>query len=520
MVTKALDNRYGRVKYGQTKYGASAPYPSIAWGLEIDWNGDGLFDGSNESGRLVGLSGFRGRRMMLKADGSGFEVMETGSYTFTLDNSDYRYTPWNGSSPLYPNVFGGKDVRVRLRDRNGSSIYDVFFGIMQDPVPIVGGDGKSRVQITVEDALSYLRNNKARVQVAAALTTDQAIGKVLDAVDWPRRWGRNLDVSTDTMTYYWASGQIMAGEECENLAHSGAGTFLVDARGRARYITRTDIPAAVLSLSENDLLKNVAPQVLSVNRRNIVRMTVHPMTKATSGVIWKLSGTAPKISPGAANALIFTANYSYNSRQCSAFNVLQPVPGAGNDWQANTIGDGSGTDKTANCTFEVVDNGDNALCIITNNSAGDVYLLSGAQIKGDAIYTQDTVEAMYPASAAAIQSPREFKQDLPWQQNINVATDLVTVLGPFFESNRPVVIAPLQDRPDIQFIPDLMDIVTASFPTYGLSANSYRVAGIGHQSQDEACQDILTTLYLEPYPTVANAGIYDTSVYATGVYGW
>ena len=520
MATKALDNRFGRVKFNQTKFGVSAPYPSLAWGLEIDWDGDGYFDGANESNRLVGFNGFRGRRAMIKPDGSGFEIVETGQYTFTLDNSDYRYTPWNGSSPLYPNVVTGKDVKLRVRDRNGTAVYAIFRGILQDITPISGNGGEPRVQLTVEDAWAYLRNNKARVPVAASITTDAAIGKILDAVDWPARWGRNLDVSTDVIAYHWASGQNAAGLEIENLVYAGAGIFLIDARGRARYITRTDIPASVLSLTEADFLKDVAPQVPWLNSRNAIRMTVHPMTKAATGVIWLLSGTAPRIPPGSANALVFTANYSYNNQACSAMNVLQPVAGAGNDWQTNSVADGSGSDQTSGCTFVVVDNGDNALCIVTNNTGNDVYLLPGAKIHGEAVYTQDSLEAGYPKNAASLKSPRELKLDSPWQQDLNTATDLMTVLGPFFASNRPVVVAHIQNRSDIQFIPDLFDIITASFPTLGLGANSYRVSGIGHQTQDEGCQDILTTLYLEPYATVQNAGIYDTSVYDTGTYGW
>lgn len=517
MATIQADNRYSRVKYAQTKWGASAFRNAIAYGLEIDWNGDGKFDGSNESNRLVSFSGFNGRKNMLKPVASGFEQMEIGQYTFTLDNWDGRFSAWNTASPLYPNVSYGKDVKFTVRNLSGSvSPYPIFAGIISDIVPDYGDGTNPRVQIKADGHWAYLRNNKARVKIQSGIAPNSAMGMILDSVGWPVRWGRNLDISSDTIGYWWASGKNTAGAELENLANSGAGVFFVDAIGAARYMTRNDVPASSLSISESDLLKNVQPAQPWINNRTISRMTVHPMTLASSGVIWKLSGTAPTVLTGAANALNFTANYTYNGVSSPAINVLQPV--ATTDWKVTQNSDGTGTDYTSSCTFTIVDGGDTAQCTIVNNS-GFTGFLSLAQIKGQSIYVQNTMDATYPSDPTTIKNPREFVQDLPWQQDINIAISIIGVVGAFFASNRPMVIVQMTGRPDIQFSLDIMNIISIDLPSIGFTGYSMRAAGIGMQS-GVSPQEVITTLYLESYATVSGAGVFDSSVYDTAIYGW
>ena len=518
MATKAADNRYSLVKYRQTKYGPSAPVDAIGYGLEVDWNGDGLFDGSNEAIRMIGWSGFRGRQNMLKPDGSGFEQIQVGQFTFMLDNGDGRYNAWNTSSPLYPYVTNGVDVRFRTIDRNTGIIYPIFYGIVSDIRPVGLGTDRPSAQMTVQDAWTYLRNNNARVAIQQNIAPNAAINLILDSVGWPPRWGRALDASTDVIPYWWASGENNAGVECENLANSGGGLFFIDAAGRAKYMTRSDVPANTLSLTEETLLKDITPSQPWDNYRNIFQLTVNPKALAASGVIWKYSGVAPSIPPGSANALVFTAPYTYNNNRCPAINVLQPVPTT--DWTTNSAQDGSGTDKTANCTLVIVDKGDSALVTVTNNDAGTVYLQPGAQIKGQAIYTQNIVNVSYPSDPSTVPNPRAFVQDLPWQQDINIASSIATVFGPFYSTRHPCIVCNIEARPNIQFTCDLFDIVTCTFPTHGINGDSFHIGGINYRSQDEACQDIVTTLYLEAYPLVSAAGLWGSAIWDTSVFGY
>ena len=134
------DNRYGTFKYGSAsghKYGASSTgtIDALAWGIDVDWNGDGFFDGVNEGNRAVSIRMFRGRNKQLRPSGEGFEPIRTGSITVELDNYDGRYDGWNSSSPLYPNVEPGKEIRVRVRNLYTGVIYPVFRGVINDIQP-------------------------------------------------------------------------------------------------------------------------------------------------------------------------------------------------------------------------------------------------------------------------------------------------------------------------------------------------------------------------------------------------
>jgi len=100
------------------------------------------------------------------------------------------------------------------------------------------------------------------------------------------------------------------------------------------------------------------------------------------------------------------------------------------------------------------------------------------------------------------------------------------VIGPFFEGLHPLPTIKIENRPDIQFAPDLFSIVSADIPKIGVSGVSFRVGGIEHQSIStgigDNCQKIVTTLHLEPYIAAGEFMIWDTaSTWDTEtVFGW
>src|SRR5689334_13570193 len=111
------DSRY---KYGNTnrRYGIGSEDTNLRWIIEVDWDGDGIYDGSNEGYYAVGMKVTRGRRSYIKVGGDGkaegFEPVRLGTCVITLDNTSRRYDPFNTSSVLYPNVLPGRFIRVRV----------------------------------------------------------------------------------------------------------------------------------------------------------------------------------------------------------------------------------------------------------------------------------------------------------------------------------------------------------------------------------------------------------------------
>lgn len=499
------DRRYGVNLYGDGKlYGASDTREALAWDVSVDWDEDGLFDG-NEASRLTGVSINRGRKKLLEAVGQGFEKIPTGSAQVELRNDDGRFDGWNTASPLYPNVGYGKEIKIGVRDLSGSvAPYPVFYGVITDIVP-VGYGHDAKVVISASDNMDFLRNTVGRVAMQLNITPDAAIGYVLDAAGW--RWGKNLDASTDSIPYWWASGNRQAISEIEELALSFLGYFFIDASGNATFKTRTNISDSAADYLQEKLLKDVDnPQPYELGR-NIVRLKVHPRTQASTGTLWQLVGNTPSILTGASNALTLFANYTYNNAPVPAINVITPV--ATTDWLINAQSDGLGSDLTSSCTCTMTDFGDTARLVFTNLSGSTGFLIT-PKIRGDAIYEVNASDITYPSDTDTISKPRELVLDLPWQQDINSAVDIANVMGAFYSGNHPMPNIKMQDYPDIQFSADLFDIVSLALPYLGLTGESFRVCGIEHQTNNENCQSVTTRIYLEPYVSGGDYMQFDT----------
>lgn len=509
----SIDRRFGsRNKFGTTNtFGASTSDSFLAWGVEIDWDGDYVFDGSNEAKYMVGIRWNRGRPRYVTRNGQGFEKVNTGRCYIVLDNSTGRYDAWNTSSPLYPNVTYGRDVKITVRSFATGTIYPVFYGVIEDIQPNNTLDGEKKVTITIVDGWQYLRNYTARYAIQQNISPDEAIGFILDNVNWPPRWGRNLDAVADNIRFWWANGDKISANEIDNIAESFLGYFYMDATGRATYRARSNVGTSIVDLTSEILLKDVTlPQPWDYSR-NITRIKVHPRTAAASGVVYQLVGNTPSVLPGAANALELFGNYTYNNITVPAQNIVSPV--ATTDYLLNTAPDGSGTNVTASCTVTVTDFGDSAKFIITNNTAGTAYITK-LQLRAEALYEPNVSDVVYQAAGASA-LPREFKLDLLWQQDVNVATDFSNVIGPYLAQLHPFPIVTLENRPDVQFAPDLFDVVTLTLTNLGISGDSYRVAYIDGESVGDNCQAVRTRFHLESYISADEYWIWDTAVFDT-----
>ena len=493
---------FSSFKFGEETFGASDG-DTLAWGIEIDWENKGYFDGSNETGRMIGISGFRGKREFLKPRGQGFEPVKTGSYIITLDNSDGRYNPYNQDSPLYPNVSYGVYAKISVRDISADVIYPVFVGIISD-IKLSGYGTGAKARVYIKGLAVRLRENVARVPLSQDLEPSAAIGKVLDAIDYPSRFGTNLTANADNIKYFWASGNKSAQSTINDITSSFMGYFFIGNDGKATYVPRTSIVDSGIEFNQNDLLKDIGLPSSFENNKNVVRIKAHPRTIAGTGIIWQLIGDTPAVQVGNVNSETIWANYTYNDVPCPADNVAQPV--AATDFLINSQSDGGGTDLTASCTVTLTDFGDTAKLVVTNNSSQVGYIIK-LQIKGDAIYEQNNADIVYPADSMP-DDPRELFLDLIWQQDLNVAKDFSDLLGAFFSNQTAFIEIQIDNRPQLQYSNDLFDIVTVNIAYLGLTGISFRVAGIEHKSKTENCQSVLTTLYLEPYISFENYWLF------------
>ncbi len=184
------------------------------------------------------------------------------------------------------------------------------------------------------------------------------------------------------------------------------------------------------------------------------------------------------------------------------------------------MADGTGADHTASVAVSFSDFGDTCKFVITNTSGFDLYCTK-LQVRGYALYEQNASDVTYPNDVSSVANQRELKIDLLWLQDLNVARDLTNIIGFFVSAKNPTPVIVVEARPDIQFAPDLFEIVTLTAAKIGVNGSSFRVSGIEHTTLTDTCQSVRTVFYLEPYISGSNFWTWPAINFGTDtVFGW
>ena len=508
------DNRYGVFRYGTSnKYGASSLTTEsvLAWAIEVDWDGDGLFDGTNEAFYLIKAPSIkRGRKTMIKPSGQGFESVRTGQATITLSNHDGRYDAWNASSPLYPNVESGKDIRIRVMDRSTGTIYKRFYGIIQDIAPSGYGEN-ARVTLHCDDAMRVLRDTEILAKrtypdgTLAPVSISACINELLDKIQWPTRWGRNIDSSSYGVRYWYSSGERNVATELEDLALSFFGYIFITNDGKIRFIDKFSNPSSGITITQSKMLKDIGnPQPWTI-RRQVVKIRFHVRKRADDTTVWQpLDSDSPIESSGTKSLVI-----SYNH---------DGYPVYLEDFQSNIVYsrspyilDDSGLTVTATLT----DYGSKVFATFENPNSDVVYLYpTTTYIKGDITWTERTDSISSPRDPSTIVNPRSLVLDSLWYQDRNQAYDFVDNYQDFISLLHQTPIVQLENRFDEQFTPELFDLILMSIVKLGVSFNGYRIGAIEDEAVGETTQAVRTIFYIEPRvdDLISNMGFWSDAL--------
>lgn len=491
---------YGSFLYGSgTKYGtssASAP----RWSFLIDWDEDGFYDSPNEAEYMTGLMIERGRDYYIGANSDRFEPIQAGRATITLSNHDGRYNPYNVSSPLYPNLDSGKFIQLRVK--YGTTIYTVFTGVITD---IQQTGLNDTVRIVAEDGINWLTNQPANPMpnpISTDSFADWILARILDGAAWPSLWGYDLANGNDFYPFWWAdNGNTW--EEIKSLLDSELAFYCIRADGSFYYRSRQSSPAAVLSLTEDQLEKNVYIPAPWEFRKNIVKFTGVNVDTATK-FIWE-SNSEIAIAPGETKTVI--AEYSNPS---ITFNSIQ--------YSAYSQSGGVGTDLSGGIYWEFGDIGStNAALSFRNNNATLAYV---SAIKINGIELTKTNISGRAAGTESTTRPRSLDMTLAWQQNANSLNDFATQMLAFLNTSQPFPVVTIDNRPDIQFTPDMFDVVSVDLSSIGINT-SFRVGKITHEWTIETGLATKTTLGLEPYRLYTGYWIFDSdAILDTSLLGW
>lgn len=502
--------RYGTFRYGSAAYGASA-LTTLLWSIEVDWDGDGVFDGVNEAARCVGLSLSRGRKSKVASNGQGYEMVGVGRASLTLENADRRYDPWYPAGPLYGKLTPGKFVRIQVKVGSAGATYSIFTGILADLQPVSGNN--PRVTLQVVDGVQWLIDNPASCLIQQNVSYPTAVGLVLDAVGWPAIWSRSLESAIAELPYWWADGQD-ARRAIAQLVDASLGMFFVAADGEAVFYTRNHISTPVAVADQDEINREILlPQPWEVIR-NHIQVVAHPLQAQTSQTLWAL-GDKPTLAAG--ESMVVFANFRYSGAECPGINVVAPV--AVTDYTANTASDGSGTNLTASFTVALEAFSKTAKLTITNGS-GSVGYLTFLQVRGQPVADMGavTLEAE-DATSQAVYQKRRFLLDSPWLQNSNNADTLAKLMRTSLANPRYYPIVRLEDQPDLQFLPELFDAVTLNVPARDL-VDDFRVGHIEHRWLDAGGQSIQTTWNLEAFENLnETAWVFPTRIGTQSYFG-
>ena len=206
--------------------------------LAIDWNNDGDFSDPLETidpteildrGTTISIEYGRDQARALAPISAGTRT------PLELDNLDRKYSPDNTSSPLYPNVQSGRELR--LRATHASVTYGLLRGYIDDFDEKTDLEERS-VELTVIDVIGRLRDTRISTALYTGIRTGQAIGLLLDAYEWPSD-RRDLDVGASVLPY-WCVQDEDAFTALQNLLDSEGGPALatVDINGNFVYRDR------------------------------------------------------------------------------------------------------------------------------------------------------------------------------------------------------------------------------------------------------------------------------------------
>lgn len=480
--------KYGSFRYGtSTLYGTgdAGPQPTftgeLVWSIQFDWNGDGVLDGTNEAQYVTGLETSRGRRYYISPSGEKFENFQEGTASLTLENRSRRYDPYNTSSPLYGNVKPGRLCQIKAVIAATGVEYTLFTGKIDNIKPISGGGEKVRVDLV--DGWRWLNDAEISIERRFRGTVSDSVELALTAADYP--FSRSVTADSQPVWVYDPDKRTAA-SVINDLAQSCLGQFFIARDGQARFYPRDYTGMTNHALDQAVLLKEIALSQPWENIRNKIRVYANQVGKKFSDTVWTYGG------------VLMIAGSSTEIIRVDCGDVIDLItPKRGTDYTVNTASDGSGTDKTQNvyATLGAVRSG-SATLYLRNSFSNPVYI-TGLRVRGNVRVTQQSSYAAEDATSVSTYGPRRLSIDNPLLQDKGYASAFATIIknGLKDPAKNPVIM--VEQRPSVQYAFELMDKVTLTASTLGISGEVYYIGQIEHKWMEETGQAVTTTVYLQ-----------------------
>jgi hypothetical protein len=461
---------YGAQKYAAPLYG-DGTYPaaaSITWIVLVDWEDTGSFPGTNEAAYMTAIEIHRGKQQILASSGGGFEQMQPGTATLTMDNSTRRYDPYYAAGDLYGYLLPGKFIKIAVQVRflNGTkAIYTRFSGRITDIRPAT--DTKI-VTITAADGLQMLQEiNVTTLFPTYKRNVIDCMRDILNVANYPVRWGisPSIEASTLPLSVFDIDNEP-ASQVLLDLGDATLGQVFIDREGRFSFVNY-DHFTSYTYVSEDLILKEIQTAQPWDNVRNDIQVYCNRVAKLnTVSLVWQLPFPIELAASGSD-----TIQADYKLAADVFFKVGTLV--------ANDSADGTGTDRSANVSVSATCKSNHAEITLTNGIGSTVYVtaveLWGKRYGGEQMSFRakdDTSITQYGKRTLTFNN--RFLQDVNFARFF--ATELCSFyhdpLDPTSNPKVPVKIQFEQNWQNGQFTPDLFSRIyldcqtTLGFDTY------------------------------------------------------
>lgn len=474
---------------------------TVTWAIEIDWSANG--EPADETGRLKSLTIRRGRESGLESD--GYTRVSPGNFNLVLDNYDQRYNPYNASGPLYGYIKPHRVIRIKAT-YNGVT-YPVLAGWVRDIRP---QPDRQHVVISGYDGIDWLDSqNVPQLALQTNYAVSAAIKDLIDAAAWPFEdtsgWilgVSELGVDTylgssiiedngDELPYFWGDPELTVWEQIGDIGEAFAGNPFVANDGTFAYNDRSNPGDKVLSLTQAEILRDIEMPQPWDELRNDIRITGYPrQATAANTELWKLN-YVPLI--GAGETLTIWAEHNVEGERCPASSITTPA--STTDYTANTLADGTGTDKTAQIAIVKTVYATMTKLAITNNDAAGVYLTL-CKLRGTGLYAYSGVTVVdTDTTSIAEYGKQTLRIGSVWLQKTDDITNHASFAKDIYADPRKILRIRLVERPAEQLAPDLFNQVDIA-SSYLEIDDTYTLTYIEHTWQ--AGGGLVTTWRLEP----------------------
>jgi len=415
---------------------ARVPNQFVSASVVIDWAGNGITAPTPESiddvsAYVVGTISVRRGRARIT------DEIAAGTATFTLRNTDGRFTLLNTSSPLYPyNGYPARYCEINVT-YNGTS-----YPIISGTVSIESQNTADQtVTCTLVDHFERFRLKLSSLAIQTGKRVDEILTAILDDPNVADPYPKVFDTGPETIGYFTDHNRRLDNALILAAKQDPGGIYFVDRSGNHVYHNRHHAALASTYATFTGNFDSLDPQVKQEDLADTVRATYPALAVDSSfGVVY--SQNIFVACPPGTTTFDFEVNASGVS---GASGYVTPLT-ATTDYVANSESNGSGTSKTGQVTITITSSDSNGGTLSVVNADSSYVYLTSLQVRGYALRQSEVVNAVKVTTTSPVVTGQDIRREFEFQDNLGVVRAWV--------NREAAVRSGMHVRPILKFAPD------------------------------------------------------------------